>query len=136
MNIEIDSKDVIRLMQQFMKENGLLESLRALQTETDISLNTVDNLESFLSDIHNGKWDSVLAQVSSLKLPSEKLILLYEQVIFELLEIGERELARELLRNTEPMGTLKSLQPERFLKLEHLCQRPFFNATDAYEMGR
>lgn len=60
---------------------------------------------------------------------------LYEHVILESLEISERDLARELLRNTEPMNMLKAEQPERYLKLEHLCQRPFFNAADAYEMG-
>lgn len=60
---------------------------------------------------------------------------LYEHVILESLEISERDLARELLRNTEPMNMLKTEQPERYLKLEHLCQRPFFNAADAYEMG-
>ena len=60
---------------------------------------------------------------------------LYEHVIIESLEMGERDLARELLRTTEPMSMLKAEQPERYLKLEHLCQRPFFNAADAYEMG-
>lgn len=60
---------------------------------------------------------------------------LYEHVILESLETGERDLARELLRSTDPMAMLKIDQPERYLKLEHLCQRPFFNAADAYEMG-
>ena len=60
---------------------------------------------------------------------------LYEHIILESLEMGERDLARELLRTTEPMLMLKADQPERYLKLEHLCQRPFFNASDAYEMG-
>lgn len=60
---------------------------------------------------------------------------LYEHIILESLEMGERDLGRELLRTTEPMIMLKADQPERYLKLEHLCQRPFFNASDAYEMG-
>jgi len=61
---------------------------------------------------------------------------LYEQVVFELLECGERELAKELVRTTEPLTHLKESHPDRFLKLEHLCLRPYFNASDAYEMGR
>ena len=60
---------------------------------------------------------------------------LYEHIILESLEMGERDLGRELLRTTEPMIMLKADQPERYLKLEHMCQRPFFNASDAYEMG-
>ena len=73
-SLEIDSKDVIRLMLQFMKENNLSNSMRELQLESDVTLNTVDNLETFLADIHKGHWDSVTSQVSSLKLPREKLV--------------------------------------------------------------
>lgn len=74
-SLEIDSKDVIRLMLQFMKENNLTNSMRELQTESDVTLNTVDNLESFISDIQRGHWDSVISQVSSLKLPQEKMVI-------------------------------------------------------------
>ena len=73
-SLEIDSKDVIRLMLQFMKENNLANSMRELQTESDVTLNTVDNLESFISDIQRGHWDSVISQVSLLKLPREKMV--------------------------------------------------------------
>jgi hypothetical protein len=108
--LEIDSADVIRIMLQFMKDNNLKDSLKALSAETGVSLNTVDSVDSFVADICQGKWESVLAQVNHLKVPKEKLASLYEQVIFELLEVGERNLAKELLALSEPM---------KYLKLEH-----------------
>lgn len=49
--------------------------------------------------------------------------------------MGERQLAKEFLHSTEPMTFLRSDQPERYSKLEQLVKRPYFNASDVYEMG-
>lgn len=74
MSLEIESQDIIRVVLQFLKEQNLVDSMKALQRESGVTLNTVDNVESFAADIRNGKWDSVLSQTASLKLPSDKLV--------------------------------------------------------------
>lgn len=40
----------------------------------EVAMNTVDSMENFLSDIIQGRWESVLPQVAGLQLPQDKLL--------------------------------------------------------------
>uniref|UniRef100_A0A7S0R2D0 CTLH domain-containing protein n=1 Tax=Chlamydomonas leiostraca TaxID=1034604 RepID=A0A7S0R2D0_9CHLO len=133
MSLEIEASDVIRVILQFCKENGLQESFNAIQNECQISLNTVDSLENFISDIQQGRWDVVLPQVAQLKLPRAKLEDLYEQVVLEMVELRESDTARAMLRQTQVFQALKREDPERYMRLEHLCGRTYFDAREVYQ---
>lgn len=107
----------------------------ALELETSIKINTIENKASFIKEIKNGEWDTVLRHVVDLKIPPRKLMDLYEQVVLELAEMRELGAARTLLRQTEPMFILKQRHPERYLRLEHTLSRSMFDPKDNYPQG-
>ncbi|MEW5319795.1 MAG: hypothetical protein WDW38_010923 [Sanguina aurantia] len=135
MSLEIEATDVIKIILQFCKENALSESFNVIQNECQVSLNTVDSVETFVADINAGRWDVILPQVAQLKLPRTKLEDLYEQVVLEMVELRETDTARAMLRQTQVFQRMKSEDLERFMKLETLCGRTYLDLRDCYGGG-
>lgn len=129
----VESADVIRLMLQFCKENGLHRTLQALQEESRVSLNTVDSIDGLTSDISHGRWDAVLQAVSYLSLPSSVQQDLYTQIILELAELKDVDTAQHLFKETAPMIALKQDHPERYLRIEALLKKNYFDPREAFE---
>jgi len=133
--LEVEATDVVRVVLQFLKENGLSASLAALQEESGVPLNATDNVDGLVADVLAGHWDSVLATVGPMRLPQPLLADLYEQVVLELLELRELDTARQLLRGAPPLVALRKTQEKRFARLESLAARPYFEPKDAYADG-
>lgn len=130
--LEVDSSDAIRLILQFLRENRLFGAMRALQEESQVSLNAVESVDSLASDILHGRWDRVLQQSKALECSAAAMMDLYELVALDMMEAQESDVAVQLLRNTPVLATMKKTQPERYLRLEKLAQRAIFDPTEAY----
>ena len=131
--LEVDGGDVLRLVLQFLREQGLTRSVKTLQDEANISTNLVDDVAAFTSDIMSGRWDALLPQLALLKIPPPLLMSIYEQIVKELMEQREVDVARALLRGSLPLLMLKQDDPARYSRLELMAARGF--DASAYSEG-
>ncbi|KAG2381282.1 hypothetical protein C9374_006271 [Naegleria lovaniensis] len=140
--IPVDSRDVIKLMMQFCMENNLMETFRALSQETGISCNTMlpHARRKFISFIEKGMWSQVLEFLQQPYLTFSKSLLfkLYEQIILELIELNEDQVARYLFTNVKIIShDLSVEEPSRYKKLEHVISTSkHFDALIAYDGKR
>ena len=119
--VQVDASDVVKIILQFCKENNLKRSFEVIRDECQTSLNTVDSIDTFLSDINTGKWDAVLSQVAHLQIPQMKYVDLYEQIILEMSDLKEFVLATQLLKSSVMM-LLRKEDETRYLSIENAIQ--------------
>eukprot|EP00760_Papus_ankaliazontas_P035274 PhM_4_TR7722/c0_g1_i1/m.38091/K13111/SMU1; WD40 repeat-containing protein SMU1 len=116
--IELDSRDIVRLMMQFCAENGLVRSLEALHNDTGVPLNAVPSIEDLHRGILAGQWASVLMQLNYVAIPSAKLFDLYEHILMELVAVPDVEAAKRMLYDTDVFTAMKGADYVRYTRNE------------------
>ena len=131
--IEVDSQDVIKLILQFCKESNLTNTFKTLQNETKVNFNSLSSLSTLTSNILNGKWDQVLKTLRNLDIPILTVMKLYEQIVYELVENKDNDIADILIKdNTDTINKLRTEFPERFSNLETIVKNKSVNINDLY----
>lgn len=116
----------IRLIEQFLIENNLLNTLQVIQQESRIKCNILPSIQEFKNEIKNRRWHNVLKTIDNLEINQEYLLDLYELVIYDLIENDDREVARYFLNNLtrfdiNQISKFDSVTLQgRFQKLENL----------------
>lgn len=94
----IHGQDVIRLVLQFCKENGLAKTYNSLKEETDIRDNFLKQNDEFVAAFRAGRWDQVLLEIEDMTLPRGLVMDFFEHLVFELCEKEEFDLARHVIK--------------------------------------
>lgn len=122
----VEGGSVIRLMIQFMRENGLERSCQMLCEESGVQLNTLPDPAALTLAIRSGRWDAVLSLLATLSLPAVRLYDLYELMVVDLVAAGELDAARMVLRRSAVLTALRGeggRGESRYLRMEALISQ-------------
>lgn len=127
MDTEIDSKDVLRVIHQFLMEQGLEVSARTLQSESQLTTSclTEKQKECLSALFDTNRWDQVLAFIQNccLTLPEHVMTQLYQHIYLEMIHFRELDTAR-ILFDSDIFQTLQKTQPKRWTYLSDLLEVP------------
>ncbi|KAL0682219.1 hypothetical protein Bca4012_049066 [Brassica carinata] len=56
------------------------------------------------------------------------------QIVLEMIELRELDTTRAILRQTQVMGVMKQEEQERYLRMEHLLVRSYFDPREVWEL--
>lgn len=85
-----------------------------------------------------GKWANVLSTCSALELPTEILMDMYEELMFELIERGDYELGEQILGESQVLQYMKNSGPAgqiRFKRLQTLLGRDTSSSATDLRQG-
>ncbi|KAH8741385.1 WD-40 repeat protein [Cryptosporidium ryanae] len=123
-SINISGDSVIKLILQFLLENGFEDTFFSLQKESNVYLNGVENLDEIENKVMTGSWGDLLFLIKYFKLPVNLLIIIFEHILLELLELKEPYLAKLLFENSEPLNKhLRILNPQRYEHFSEVIER-------------
>ena len=97
--LDFEATDVVRIILQFCKENGLSQSYAAIEQELPDLAKHRRQYRCFRDGNQEGRWDVVLPSVARLGIPQHKLEDLYEHVAIECAESLEFEAGKTLLQH-------------------------------------
>ncbi|KAJ1609792.1 WD-40 repeat and SMART LisH domain-containing protein [Cryptosporidium canis] len=113
-SVQISNRSVLKLILQFLLENGLTKSYFTLSEECGVSLNWVESLHKIKSIINEGLWDELIKTLRYVKIPIHLQIIVFEHIALELLELKEPFVAQCLLESNKSIFLHNSQYTEKY----------------------
>uniref|UniRef100_A0A7S2RPI1 WD40 repeat-containing protein SMU1 n=1 Tax=Mucochytrium quahogii TaxID=96639 RepID=A0A7S2RPI1_9STRA len=122
--MEVDAEDVVKVVLQFLRESGLETSAHALEKESGVRLNFVQDKTHLVDLIRQGAWTKVLTYLQGCELQCQVIWELYEIILDDLVDKGEFNVAKQILKESEDLNRLKLENGELYDNLQELVYRP------------
>ncbi|OII74275.1 WD-40 repeat-containing protein [Cryptosporidium ubiquitum] len=122
-HVNFSNKSVIKLILQFLLENGLLESYFTLSNESGVSLNWVESLNKIETIVSKGLWDELIEILKYIQIPAKLQAILFEHIALELLELKEPFVAQYLIENNKSLFLYDNQFNEKYNKLLEIIKK-------------
>lgn len=110
----MEREQVLPLIYQFLEDNNYSASLNLLQDESGVTYKSIKASQTdFERDLLRGRWDGVLKALEGVKLPNIVLYDLYEQIVYELVEVKDSKVALELLQS-DTFQNIKTMYSQKY----------------------
>ncbi|MES1912990.1 MAG: hypothetical protein MHM6MM_005229 [Cercozoa sp. M6MM] len=122
MDLKVDPRDVLQLIDQFLAEQGLVATQAALRKETGnrVRLNAVSAVSrsQLGSMISAGEWPAVLSTLASVSLPLDIAAAMLELIVLDVAVQGDSQVALQLLSEHATLQQFRQAQPGKFRTLQ------------------
>ena len=114
----VGARSVVHLIQQYLRENGLGESLAALQRETGVLLPGVpaSELAALAGDARAGKWDKVLRAVAP-RAARKRREDAARADLYELAAEGQWVAAEAFAQESPVLIAMRDAEPQRYAQI-------------------
>ncbi|KAF7458678.1 WD40 repeat-containing protein SMU1 [Cryptosporidium felis] len=102
-HFHISNETLLKLILQFLLENGLYNAYFSLSEESGVYLDWVENIDKIKTMTIKGLWSELITILNYIKIPLKLQIIVFEHIILELLESKEPFVAQLLIENVSQL---------------------------------
>lgn len=116
--MNIDHKEVLKIILQFLHENNYNLSFETLLQESKLEFNFSQEPQKLRAEVIKGDWDTVLEKIRNYKFPKQEIFNLHEKIGMDLIDQGKMNAAKFIISKLEKQVDLTTDKENKILKLK------------------